>query len=245
MNYTTISSKAIVERVFGLLGNTISQDSDRFLGNVIEWIGSGLELIGILPAMERVDEDFEICGGRIKLPCNLYLINSVAHCGQWLPYGSQTFNYDQHCTHCVNEYASCDLPYSYILNPNYLQTNVPDGEHICISYIRYAVDEEGFPQIPNKEEVKEALFWKCISNLMLGGFEHPNKEITYSFADNKWRYFCGMASANLAMMDKPRLEAFKNSWLRLFSESPTMARNFYSNTAQPEILIQRYNNIRV
>jgi hypothetical protein len=245
MNYTTISSKAIVERIFGLLGNTISQDSDRLLGNVIEWIGSGIELIGILPAMERVDEEFEVCGGRIALPCNLYLINSVAYESQWLPYGSQTFNYDLHCEHCVNESRAADLDYSYIINPNYLMTNVPDGEKICISYVRYATDKDGFPTIPDKEEVKQALFWRCVTNLMLGGWEHPNKQISYQFADSQWYKYCGMASANLAMMDKPKLESFRRSWVRLFSEAPHMANNFFATTTTPEIVVQQYNSQRV
>lgn len=244
MNYTTISSKAIVERVFGLLGNVVSQDSDRFLGNVIEWIGSGIELIGILPAMERVDKNFTVCGGRIHLPCNLYLINSVSHDSQWLPYGSQTFNYDMHCTDCVNQSVDCNLPYSYIINPNYLQTNVPDDEIICISYIQYATDEDGFPLIPDKEEVKQALFWRCVTNLMLGGFEHPNKEITYTYADAQWYKYCGMASSNLAIMDKPRMESFRRSWVKLFSDGPSMANNFFANTSQPEIIKNNYNKYR-
>jgi hypothetical protein len=245
MNYTTISSKAIVERVFGLLGNTISQDSDRFLGNVIEWIGSGIELIGILPAMERIDETFEVCNGKVTIPCNLYLINSVSYDGLWLPYGSQTFNYDMHCDNCVNNERADNLDYSYIINPNYLMTNVPDGETICISYVKYVTDKEGFPLIPDKEEIKQALFWKCLVNLMLGGFEHPNREISYSFADNQWIKYCGMASANLAIMDKPKLESFKRSWVKLFSDGTTMANNFYANTSSPEIIVQKYNNSRV
>ncbi len=244
MNYITISSKTIVERIFGLLGNVISQDSDRFLGNVIEWIGSGIELIGILPAMERVDEELEVCGGRIHLPCNLYLINSVSYQGQWLPYGSQTFNYDAHCEKCVNSVCPADLDYSYIINNSYLQTNVPDGDHICISFVRYATDKDGFPLIPDKEEVKQALFWRCVTNLMLGGFEHPNKDITYRFADEQWYKYCGMASSNLSIMDKPRMEAFRNSWVRLFSESPNMAENFFATIGTGEIVVQTYNNNR-
>ncbi len=244
MNYTTISSKAVVERVMGLLGNVISQDSDRFLGNVIEWIGSGIELIGIVPAMERVDQHFTVCGGRVALPCDLYLINSIAYNNQWLPYGSQTFNYDMHCDNCVNHNSPCDLPYSYILNPNYLQTNIPDDEVICISYVKYVTDEDGFPLIPNKEEVMQALFWKCVANLMLGGFEHPNKDITYRFADEQWYKYCGQASSNLAIMDKGRRQAFMNSWRRLFPVTHP-EDSFFASQGIREILIEKHNNKRV
>lgn len=244
MNYTTVSAKQVVERVFGLLGNTISQDSDRFLGNIIEWIGYGLEQIGCLPAMERVSKNFTIKNGKVEIPCGLYLIESVAYNSHWLPYGSQNFNYDLHCSECVNESLAANLPYSYIVNPNWLQTNIPDDEQICITFYKYVTDSEGFPQIPNKEVVKEALFWLALRNLMLGGFEHPNREITYSKVEGNWLKYCGQAETDLAWMDKPKLMAFKNSWVRLIPEI-NAEQNFFATMNQPEILQQKFRNHRL
>jgi hypothetical protein len=240
MNYRTISSKHIVERVFGLMGNTISQDSDRFLGNVIEWIGGGLELIGILPAMSKKSVVYKVEGGRIPIPCNLYLIESVAYDNQWLPYGSQTFNYDLHCEECVNSVDAGDLPFSYTVNDNYLMTNVPDEDEICITFLAFAIDEDGFPEIPDKETVKQALFWFVLRSLMLGGFEHPNRQITFQTVDEMWRRYCGQAEVDLNMMDTPRLETFKRMWVRLIPEV-NWADNFFATGTQKEIVKQHYN----
>lgn len=244
MNYKTISSKAIVERIFGLLGNTVSQDSDRLLGNVIEWIGGGLELIGILPALERFDHNFIVSNGRVEIPCNLYLIESIAYEDRWLPYGSGTFNYDLHCENCVNEFVKYDLPYSYIANNNWIQTNIPDGETICLSWRGFTVDEDGFPLIPEKETVKQALFWFCLRNLMLGGFEHPNRDLGYNSVDANWTKYCGMASADLALLDKPQLETFRRSWVRLISQTQFSATTFFGDNSD-ERLLQTYNSKRV
>ena len=242
MNYRTVSAKNIIETVFARYRNYISQDSDGLIGNGVEWIGEALEAIGILSAMEDIDEVFTIENGRVALPCNLYLIKSVAYNDEWLPYGSQTFNYDLHCTGCVNESVALSLPYSYIVNPNWLQTNVPDGEKICISYKAFAVDKDGFPQVPDKVTVKQALFWYITMMMCLGGFQHP--EINFAAAEQRWLKYCGQAEADLAMLDKPQRETFKNQWVRLISNTQTAYRNFFTDS-EPEVINQKYNNQRV
>ncbi len=242
MNYRTVSAKNIVETVFSRYRNYLSQDSDGFLGNAVEWIGEALEAIGILSAMEDIDATFTVENGRVSLPCNLYLIKSVAHEDQWLPYGSQTFNYDIHCNNCVNENTSKDLPYSYIINPNWLQTNVPDGEVICISYKAFAIDEDGFPQIPDKVTVKQALFWYITMMMCLGGFQHP--EINFKAAEDRWLKYCGQAEADLAMLDKPQRETFRNQWVRLISSTQYDYKSFFVDQG-PELLQQKYNNQRI
>jgi hypothetical protein len=242
MNYRTVSAKTIVETVFSRYRNYISQDSDGLVGNAVEWMGEALEAIGILSAMEDIDAVYAVENGRVEIPCNLYLIKSVAHDGTWLPYGSQTFNYDLHCTDCVNEKQAKDLPYSYIVNPNWIQTNVPEGETICISYKAFAVDEEGYPQIPDKVTVKQALFWYITMLMCLGGFQHP--EINFDKAEQRWLKYCGQAEADLALLDKPQRETFRNQWVRLISTTQHDYRDFFSNI-EGEVLQQKYNNQRV
>jgi hypothetical protein len=242
MNYRTVSAKTIVETVFSRYRNYISQDSDGLIGNAVEWMGEALEAIGILSAMEDIDAVFTVENGRVEIPCNLYLIKSIAHDGTWLPYGSQTFNYDLHCTDCVNEKQAKDLPYSYIVNPNWIQTNIPDGETICVSYKAFAVDEEGFPQIPDKVTVKQALFWYITMLMCLGGFQHP--EINFDKAEQRWLKYCGQAEADLALLDKPQRETFRNQWVRLISTTQHDYRDFFSNI-EGEVLQQKYNNQRV
>jgi hypothetical protein len=242
MNYRTVSAKTIVETVFSRYRNYISQDSDGLVGNAVEWMGEALEAIGILSAMEDIDAVYAVENGRVEIPCNLYLIKSVAHDGTWLPYGSQTFNYDLHCTDCVNEKQAKDLPYSYIVNPNWIQTNVPEGEKICISYKAFAVDEEGYPQIPDKVTVKQALFWYITMLMCLGGFQHP--EINFDKAEQRWLKYCGQAEADLALLDKPQRETFRNQWVRLISTTQHDYRDFFSNI-EGEVLQQKYNNQRV
>lgn len=211
MNYKTISSKNIVETVFSRYRNYLSQDSDGFLGNVIEWIGEALDAIGILTATNNEHFCLEVCNGRIEFPCNLYLINSVTYNGCYLSYGGK-FNYDIHCDKCPNE-TTCYTEHSYIVNSNWLQTNVSDGENIHINCQVFAVDKDGFPLVPDNISVKQALFWYITMMLCLGGFQHP--EINFEKAEARWLKYCLQAEVSVNSMDAPRREAFKAGWLRL------------------------------
>ena len=244
MNYKTVSAKNIIETVLSRYRTYISQDVDGFLGNAAEQIGEALDAIGILSAMKDVDDDLTVQNGRVAIPCDLYLIKSVAHDGNWLPYGSQTFNYDLHCTNCVNaDVAGDNLPYSYIVNPNWIQTNVPDGDVICVSYKGFAVDEEGFPEVPDNVAVKQALFWYLTMMLTLGGFKHP--EINFDKAEQRWIKYCGQAQSDLAWMDKPQRESFRRAWTKLIPTYTNSANNFFANDAMEEVLQQKYNNQRL
>ena len=247
MNYRSVSAKSILERVFSRYGTIISQDSDRLVGNAIEWIGDALEAIGILSAMGSKDEMIEVKNGRVEIPCNLYLINSVAYRGQWLPYGSQTFNYDLHCTNCVNatQFRGSNVGYSYIVNPNYIMTNVPDEEHICVSYQFFETDEEGYPLVPDRVTVKTALFWYITMTLMLGGFTHPDPHINFQFAEQEWLKYCTQAENEMAMWDKPKQITFKNNWVRLFSTSQFSYQSFFTGDKNPEILPNQTYNSRL
>lgn len=241
MNYKTVSSKNIIETVFARYRNYISQDSEGLLGNGIEWIGEALEAIGILPAMINETKDFTVTNGKIAVPCNLYLLESISYKGEWIPYGSQTFNYELHTHNCINEHSQCNLPWSYTINPNWIHTNIHDGENLRISYKAFMVDEEGYPQIPDKVTVKQALFWYITMMLCLGGFEHP--QVNFDSSEQRWLKYCGQAENDLAMLDRPQRETFKNQWVRIFGTEQSVTR--FNADIEPEIIPQHYKTYRL
>lgn len=240
MNYKTVSSKNIIETVFSRYRNYISQDSDALLGNGVEWIGEALEAIGILSAMDNTEVSLTVTNGKIAIPCNFYLLRSICYNGEWLPYGSQTFNYNLHCDNCINEFTQSNLPYSYTINPNWIHTNVPDGEVLSINYKSFAIDLEGYPQVPDKVSVKQALFWYITMMLTLGGFQHP--EINFKLAEERWIKYCGQAENDLAMMDAGQRDTFKNAWVRMVGNINRVS-GFNADISQEQI-INNYNKYR-
>ena len=66
----------------------------------------------------------------------------------------------------------------------------------------------------------------------------------WKIAEERWVKYCGQAEADLALLDKPQRESFKNQWIRLISTTQIDYRNFFSNN-EGEVLQQRYNIKRV
>jgi len=240
MNYKAVSCKRVIDKVFGAYGNLLSQHSDRLIGEGIVWLGDAIESIGTVINLENKTGYLTITNGKTPLPCDLHLIESVSYKGHWLRYGSQTFNYNLHCDTCVNSKVT-EGDYSYTVNPNYINTNIPDGEEICVFYKAIPTDEEGFPLMPDNFAASECVFWYLTKQLMLGGFEHPNKQITYKEAEANYIKYRTQAENQLEMFDIPRFESFANSWMRLAGTSTNSAQNFFYSDSLPEVFInQKY-----
>lgn len=240
MNYRSVSCKRIINRAFGAYGTLLSQHSDRLIGEAVDWIGDALEAIGCTEQLVDKTAFLTVKNNKVVIPCDLYLIKSISYKSMFLRYGSQTFNYDMHCDDCVNA-SIMNVDFSYTVNPNYINTNVPDDEVICVSYQAFPVDEEGFPLIPDKEAVTQCLFWKLTYMLMLGGFEHPNREMSLTYAENHYMKYRGEAENLLAMFDIPRMESFKNQWVRLIPNISTARDFFYSDSIGENFVNLRYN----
>ena len=239
MNYKSVSCKRVIDKVFGAYGTLLSQHTDRLIGESIVWVGDAIESIGTVINLESKTAYLKITNGRTPLPCDLHLIESVSYKGNWLRYGSQTFNYNLHCDDCVNANI-IEGDYSYTINPNYINTNIEDGEEICVFYKAIPTDQEGFPLIPDNFAASECVFWYITKQLMLGGFTHPLKEINYEKAEANYIKYRTQAENQLEMFDIPRFEAFANSWVRLVPNTNAATNFFYSNSI-PEVFInQKY-----
>lgn len=237
MNYKAVSCKRVIDKVFGTYGTLLSQHTDRLIGEGIVWVGDAIESIGSVVNLEDKTGHLTITNGRTPLPCDLHLIQSVSYKGNWLRYGSQTFNYNLHCDECVNATIN-QGDYSYTVNPNYINTNIEDGEQICVFYKAIPTDEEGFPLVPDHVAVSECLFWYITMKLMLGGFEHPVKGIDYNEAKANYIKYRTQSENQLEMFDIPRFEAFSNSWSRLIPNTNAAENFFYSNSI-PEIFVKQ------
>jgi hypothetical protein len=241
MNYKAVSCKRVIDKVFGAYGNLLSQHSDRLIGESIVWAGDALESIGSVINLVDKTAYLTINNGKTSLPCDLHLIKSVSYRGHWLRYGSQTFNYNLHCDDCINAKVNSH-DFSYTVNPNYINTDIEDGEQICVFYQAIPTDEEGYPMVPDNFYASECIFWYITKQLMLGGFEHPNKQITYEKAEMNYIKHRGQAENQLEMFDIPRFEAFANSWARLIPNTNS-ARDFFHSDSIPETFINQKRRI--
>lgn len=242
MIYKTISSKAIINKVFRDLGPAMTLNADILI-DMIEWIGEALEGIGSTGQLTDKQEVLEVKNGRVAIPCDLYLIKQVAYDNRPLRYSSSSFNYTIHCDGCVNERAYTDMHVqkSYYVDPGYIHTDVEDGDSICLMYMAFPTDEDGFPQVPDNYSYREAIFWFIVMKMMMRGVK-VHAPITFADANNQWLRYCSQAEAAGKLFDIPRAEAFMNQWLRM---APNIRRyeSFFTELSTPESIQRQYRPI--
>ena len=129
-----------------------------------------------------------------------------------LRYGASTFHSSMHCENCVNESATHKE--DYIIDNGYIKTSFEEGQ-ICLSYAAFPIDSDCYPMVPDDISYKEALFWYIYKQMLLGGFDKPNNRIDYTFADEKWRFYCTQARNAAVFPDIDRYQSFMDQWVRL------------------------------
>jgi len=129
-----------------------------------------------------------------------------------LQYGASTFHKSMHCDGCVNENAIYDE--TYIVDDGYIKTSFASGK-ICLSYQAFPTDADCYPLVPDDISFKEGLFWYIYKQLLLAYPSFKNNGINYTFADEKWKYYCTQARNAANYPDIDRYESFLNQWTRL------------------------------
>lgn len=106
----------------------------------------------------------------------------------------------------------------YISNGGVLNTNVRHGS-VMMSYNAFAVDETGFPMVPDLASYKEALYWYVVMKLkfveMLTNRVNPN---IYQMIERKWHIYRKQAYGECIMPDADAMESVQNEWLRIVPE---------------------------
>ena len=139
-----------------------------------------------------------------------------------------------HCKDCVNISSTCEHEYS--VDHPYLRTDFKEG-HICISYVAQAVDERGFPMIPDEvsyiEAIKRYIVYKLKYSEFIQGIINPQ---VFAKIEDDWHWYCRQARGKANMPDTvDKLENIKQQWSRLI---PKVNRyyGFFGNLAAREQL---------
>lgn len=97
---------------------------------------------------------------------------------------------------------------------------------IELDYLAMPIDERGYPLVPEEQVFQEALLWLVTSKLSLRG-ELTNKQITFEYADTRWRRFMLSARAEANMGDIQFMQKRVNDNRRMkYSVNPLVTRDF-------------------
>lgn len=109
----------------------------------------------------------------------------------------------------------------YKIVGHYLQTSFETG-FVKLHYLARPLDAEGYPQIPDNENFKTALYWYVLMMLIGAGYEH--KVFDYETCSEKYEKYGARAINEITYPSLDDTARMNRTWVRLMP--PT---NFYSD----------------
>lgn len=141
-----------------------------------------------------------------------------------------------------------DRDLTYFIKPGWIVTNVPKG-FVKIAYKTLAVDERGYPLIPDLASYQEAVYWYVVMKLsfpkylkgQLGGKGVNNAQNTYFYIQQQWNFYRNQAYAECMMPTSGDMETIKNDWTKLIPDW-NAGDTFFSHAGDRQTIINDYYN---
>ena len=209
-NIKFVSVKSVIAYIY----SKINAQMELRHGDIIEWIGEALNIIGCKLLYE---ENFVILtteNHRGILPCNLVQIKQVTnkqatalvyapqtiapHLPQYAK-GNPAMRGYSRAAYNTRGYNTFTIQYPYIITDK-------ESEELHIFYLGYKTDEEGFPFIPDIPEMYDALLSYVAKNSkyaeMFSGRISPDE---YSYFDEMWVKYKCQTQCRLVMPDQSEM----------------------------------------
>lgn len=178
----------------------------------------------------------EIIEHKVRLPDTLIKVNAIRNLdsGMNLVYSSDPFHNSEN-TERLNH---CGRPDTYVLQECNVITSAESGR-VEISYERLAVDEDGFPMIPDDASMENAIRYHVMYEHLEGMWtvgKITDKVFQHIAQQRDW--YVGQAAAASKLFNIDHAVAMANSINRLIINNNTHYQN-YKDFGNPEV---RKNN---
>lgn len=137
---------------------------------------------------------------------------------------------------------------TYFIKPGWIVTNIPHG-YLKLSYKQIAVDERGYPLIPDLSSYQEAVYWYVTMKLsfpkylkgQLGGKGVNSAQNVYFYIQQQWNFYRNQAYAECMMPTAGDIESIKNDWTKLIPDWDS-SDTFFENQGTRQTIINDYYN---
>lgn len=134
----------------------------------------------------------------------------------------------------------------YFIKPGWIVTNMKDG-FIKIQYKAIAMDERGYPLIPDMSSYQEAVYWYVVMKLnfskylkgKLGGKGVNNNGAVYSYLQHQWNFYRNQAYAEAMMPTADDMQNIKRDWNKLIPDWDG-DETFFRNIGKQQSLYNDY-----
>lgn len=135
----------------------------------------------------------------------------------------------------------------YFIKPGWIVTNKSKG-YIKLSYKAIAVDERGYPLIPDLSSYQEAIYWYVVMKLSfpkylsgkLGGKGVNSAQNVYFYTQQQWNFYRNQAYAEAMMPTADDMENIKNDWNKLVPDWDQRDTFFKHMNKQQDIYTDYY-----
>ena len=138
----------------------------------------------------------------------------------------------------------------YFIKPGWIVTNQRKG-YIKLAYKAIAVDERGYPLIPDLTSYQEAIYWYVVmkmtfpkfmaGKLTTGSSKYSQKyaQQTYFYVQSQWNFYRNQAYAEAMMPTADDMQNIKNDWNKLIPDWDG-DDTFFKNIGKEEITYNDY-----
>lgn len=131
-------------------------------------------------------------------------------------------NYSSAVFEKYKDYKTEDVTYS--IKPGWIVFNKDKG-FVKLSYKAIAVDDRGYPVIPDMASYQEAIYWYVMMKLnfpkylqgKLGG-NVKNSQNVYFYLQQQWNFYRNQAYAEAMMPNEGEMQSIKNEWHKLIPD---------------------------
>lgn len=224
----------IIERV---LDTFQDEELDYFM--IIRHISDALLLIGVFEEFLPKVEKLKVLEYKTEIPCDLVYINQIRDCDT-----KRTFMTTTNTFHLSHDNRVQDNGATYFMRGNHLHFNFKDGE-IELSYVAMAVDENGFPLIPNNiHYIKAIEFYvleKIAQRLFLKDKISGDK---FQYLQQECAWYMGQAQTSTKVPDAEKMELIKNMLQRVVDLHHDRDYNYTSSTFNDRLTPHPGRNFR-
>lgn len=137
----------------------------------------------------------------------------------------------------------------YFIKPGWIVTNKDKG-YVKLAYKAIAVDERGYPLIPDLSSYQEAIYWyvvmkltfpKFMSGTLGGNSKYAQKYAAqnYFYTQQQWNFYRNQAYAEAMMPTADDMENIKNEWNKLIPEMDSRD-TFFKNVGKEQSVYTDY-----
>lgn len=236
MIYSYVSSRTIIGKIF----RDLKIQDAHWINDAVEWMGEALQAIGSPVQTVSATKIAKTTSHKTPLPNYLCILEEVR-------YGVNNTNkpldtppkYEDFTS--VMAYSGAGIHTALIksynrrkgVQPNTAETFFINGNMISTSfeedwvalvYKALALDEQGYPLVPDHFSFSQALYWYIVMKMLEGGMEHPagRQQINWAVAEDRWLKYCGQARSKANMPDLSKYKEFAKTWVQLIPDYSEM-----------------------